>query len=93
MTMHIQFSEDDLELLVARVVDEVLVRASTKQDVAGERLGFTEAEAAEKLGVERHVLRDARRRGELEASKIGKRIIYTPEQLRAYLSRSRWQPD
>ena len=37
------------------------------------RLAFTEPEAAALLGVKPHVLRDCRRRGELQGAKVGSR--------------------
>lgn len=49
------------------------------------RLSFSEAEAAELLGCERHNLRDCRRRGEIVGKKIGKRIYYSRSTLLAFL--------
>jgi hypothetical protein len=41
------------------------------------------------LGVKSHVLRDCRRRGELVGCKVGAKIVYTSEQLQAFLAKSR----
>ena len=50
-----------------------------------ERIGYPEAEAAELLGIGKHVLRDARLRGEIHATKIGKRIVYSRNELMRWL--------
>ena len=55
----------------------------------GGRLAYTEAEAASLVGVERHVLRDARLRHEIEASRVGKRIVYTRDELLRFLHAQR----
>ncbi len=52
----------------------------------GDRLGYTETDAAEQIGVAKHVLRDARRRGEISARKVGRRWVYSRECLAAYLN-------
>jgi hypothetical protein len=49
------------------------------------RLALTEPEAAQALGVPRHVLRDARLAGQLRGRRVGKRIVYTREDLVEYL--------
>jgi hypothetical protein len=57
------------------------------------RLAYSEAEAAAKLGLNKHQLRDARRRGEIKASKVfGRRIMYTPRDLADFLQAGR-QPE
>ncbi|MCH8829724.1 MAG: helix-turn-helix domain-containing protein [Planctomycetes bacterium] len=45
----------------------------------------TEAKAAELCDVPKHVLRDARLRGEVEHGKIGSKIVYTRRQLLDFL--------
>jgi len=52
-----------------------------------DRLGFTEPEAAELLGIRQHVLRDCRLRGEVHATKIGKQYIYSRQSLVDHLKR------
>jgi len=91
-SMKLEIDPDALRPVIEMVVQKVLAETAPLAGTVGSRLGYTEAEAAALLGVERHVLRDARQRGELEASKVGRRIIYTPNQLREYLANSRWEP-
>lgn len=74
--MQLSFDPADLKPIVETVVDEVLARAETALARAGDRLGYTEPEAAALIGVEPHVLRDCRLRGELHARKVGKRYVY-----------------
>ena len=88
----LEINTDELRPLVQAVVAETLAQANGVVEKLHGRLGFPEAEAAALLGVERHVLRDARLRGEIEASRVGKRIVYTPEQIKAYLARNQWEP-
>jgi hypothetical protein len=55
------------------------------------RLAYPEAEAARLLGLRAHQLRDCRLRGEIEASVgPGRKVLYTREQLLAYLAGRRW---
>jgi hypothetical protein len=80
---------DALELkpLIAEIVAEVLTLAHPENG----KLCFSEQEAADKLGLKIHTLRDARRRGEIGASVVcGRRIRYTPEDLQDYLNRRRY---
>ena len=51
-----------------------------------ERLGYSEAEAAALLGIARHVLRDARLRGEITARKVGKQYLYSRQALVCWLN-------
>jgi hypothetical protein len=62
--------------------------AALEQDRArlGDRLAYSEPEAARLLGLAPHQLRDERLRGRISASQVvGKRIRYTREDLTAYL--------
>jgi hypothetical protein len=52
-------------------------------------LAFTEPEAAVPLGVRPHVLRDCRRRGELQGAKVGSKIVYTRADLLDFLERQK----
>ena len=89
----LEINADEFRPLIQAVVAETLAATNGVSAKFDTRLGFPEAEAAALLGVERHVLRDARLRGEIEASRVGKRIVYTPEQLREYLASNRWEPN
>jgi hypothetical protein len=87
--MKIEFAEADLEPLVKQVVAEALRQVESDRAKLDGRISFTEPEAASLLGVKRHVLRDARLRGEVEASRIGARVVYTRDALLAYIARNR----
>jgi hypothetical protein len=87
--MKIQFDNDDLRPLVELVVTEALDRIEADRAKTGGRLAFTEPEAAASLGVQPHALRDARLRGELVASRVGKRIVYERDELLRFLRRNR----
>jgi hypothetical protein len=78
----VRIESSDLEAfkpLVAEVVRTVL--AELKRANGSSRLAYTEAEAAALLGVPRHSLRDCRLRGEIHATKVGKRLIYARSEL------------
>lgn len=81
--MHLDLSADDLRPLVAEVVRQVIEATATA--ASNGKLGYTEAEAAEALGVPRHVLRDCRLRQEIHARKVGKRFVYSAAELRRFL--------
>lgn len=79
--MKLSFDDGDLRPLVEQLVAEAVRRLEINRDQLDGRLAFHEAEAAALLGLQRHVLRDARLRGEVMASRIGKRVVYTREEL------------
>ena len=87
--MRIELDPEDLLPLIEQVATEVLARLEADHALLAGRLGYTEAEAAATLGIPRHSLRDARLRGEIDASRIGKRVVYGVDDLKAYLRRSR----
>jgi hypothetical protein len=75
---------ESLRPIVAEVVAEVLEKTNVAQSALGNRLMLSESEAAELLGVEKHVLRDARLRGEIHGRLVGKRIFYSRAALLAF---------
>jgi excisionase family DNA binding protein len=85
----ILFDDAVLRPLIERVVVAVLDRLECDRAKVGERMAFSEAEAAALLGVQRHVLRDARLRGELSGCRIGKGIRYERDELLQFLRRRR----
>lgn len=87
--MKIDFDIDDLRPLIERTVSETIAQLDAERSKLTGRLGYTESEAAAALGVQRHALRDARLRGEVQASRVGKRVIYSREQLLALLAGNR----
>lgn len=83
--MNMSFSPDDLRPLVVAVVAEVLATKAVTDAKLGSRLGFLEAEAAALLGVPRHVLRDCRLRGEISGRLVGKKVVYSREEIERFL--------
>jgi len=79
----------DLRPVISAVVAEVLLEMRGEGATLNGCLAMDEAEAAAALGVQRHVLRDCRLRGELSASKIGKKIVYSRHELLEFLQRHR----
>ena len=89
MSVRIQFDPDDLRPLVALAVAEALDRMEEERAKFQGRLAFTEPEAAVLLGVKPHVLRDCRRRDELQGAKVGSKIVYTRADLIEFLERQK----
>ena len=87
MSTKIQFDCEELRPLVKLAVAEVMDRLEEERAKLDGRLAFTEAEAAERLGVKPHVLRDCRRRGELRGAKVGSKIVYTRADLLEFVER------
>jgi len=81
-----------LRPVIEAVVSEVLGRIDTTSTLLNGKLAFGEEEAAGLLGLAGpHILRDARLRGEIEASSIaGARIRYTKKNLLDYLAANPW---
>jgi hypothetical protein len=83
-----------LRPLIAAVVSEVLAATEGDRARLGDRLCYSEAEAAALLGLGPHQLRDERLRRRIGASAIvGRRIRYTREDLVRYLAERRWRAD
>ncbi len=89
MSLQIQFDEDALRPLVHLAVAEALDHMEEERAKFNGRLAFTEPEAAVLLGVKPHVLRDCRRRGELQGAKVGSKIVYTRADLLDFLDRQK----
>jgi hypothetical protein len=87
--MKMQFDDDDLTPLVERVVTRVLDQRQAADAKLGQRMAFTEPEAAAMFGMKPYVLRDARLRGEVSGSRIGKRIFYSRDELLKLLATNR----
>jgi hypothetical protein len=84
--MRLDVSPEDLRPIVSVVAEELAARMAPINS-APLALSYREAKAAEMLGIDRHVLRDCRLRGEIKGAKIGKATCYTVEELRAFLAR------
>lgn len=84
--MQVTFDADDLKPLIEQIVRDTIQQLSDQQSQIGERLAFGEHEAAKLLGLEVHVLRDVRLRGEIAFSRIAnRRISYSRSDLLQYL--------
>ncbi|WP_373653381.1 helix-turn-helix domain-containing protein [Schlesneria sp. DSM 10557] len=89
----VSLTQDDLRPLVASVVAETIAAIKADEAKLGDRLAFSEPEAARLIGLEPHQLRDERGRGRIGASQIvGRRIRYTRSDLLQYLARNRSEP-
>ncbi len=87
---HLALDPAALEPLIAAVVEATLARVEEMRGRLGDRLAYSEAEAARLLGLHVHQLRDERLRGRIAASRIvGKKIRYTRDDLLAYLMANR----
>jgi hypothetical protein len=81
----------DAQALRPLIAEVLAALESERSRLPGDRLAFSEAEAARMLGLHVHQLRDARLRHEIEASVgPGKKILYRREDLLAYLASRRW---
>ncbi len=85
----ILFDDAVLRPLIERIVAVTLDRLESQRQAIGDRLAYSEAEAAALLGIQRHVLRDARLRGEITGSRVGKGIRYERDELLQFLRRQR----
>jgi hypothetical protein len=88
--LHLSVDPAALRPLVQAVVAEVVAALEKDRARIGDRLAYSEQEAARLLGLEPHVLRDERLRGRISASQVvGRRIRYTRDDLLAYLAARR----
>jgi hypothetical protein len=78
----------DLAELLKPLIEEIVRTTLEQVDADRGRIGFPEAEAAMLLGLQKHVLADCRRRGEISARKIGKQCVYSAATLRRFVSQS-----
>lgn len=85
--MQLKFDEADLRPLVQLIIGELLAELSPRLSNLNDRLAFTQPEAAALIGVTPATLRDARLRGEITGSKVGKKIVYSRDELAAFLTR------
>jgi len=90
--MNLDLDPADLQPIIAATVAETIDRLEADRARLNGRLAYREAEAAALLGIPAHSLRDARRRGEIVASLVGKRILYSRTELLAFLQRRRVSP-
>lgn len=85
--MQLTLDTYDLQPLIEQVVAETIAKIEANQAKLNGRLAYSEPEAAALIGVQQHVLRDCRLRGEIQASKAGKRWLYQRDELLRFLNR------
>lgn len=82
---------DPADIADLQPVIDAAVRATLDQingaeaKLPDDRIALNEPEAAASIGVARHVLRDARLRGEIKGSKPGKSVVYRRDELLKFL--------
>ena len=82
--MRIELDRDELKSIVVEVAAEM-----TGCFGDDSRLAFTEAEAANLLGIAKHVLRDCRLKGQIQPGKAGRNWLYSKKMLLSYVERNR----
>ena len=86
--MRIEVDPEALRPLITAIAEELLEQlAEVEQKLPGDRFAYPEGEAAQRLGIPQHVLRDARLRGEIHGRRVGKRILYARDTLIAFVSK------
>lgn len=82
----IKIDAGELRAVVRAVVAETLAELEARRPDLDGRLAYSEAEAADLLGLKHHQLRDLRLAGKIEFCRVvGRRVRYTREQLLGYL--------
>jgi hypothetical protein len=88
--LNLSIDPDALEPIIRQAVVATVAELEAHRDRLGDKLAFSEPEAAHMLSMEPHQLRDERRRGRISASQVVNRgIRYTKQDLLNYLSRQR----
>lgn len=86
----IRLDPSELQPMVQSIVAEVLRELEKHRQVHDGRLAYSEAEAADLLGLNQWQLRDLRLAGKIAHARIvGNRIRYTLDDLKAYLRQGR----
>lgn len=90
--VHLNIPVGALRPLIEEVVAAALARIQADLPSTQRRLAYSEAEAAELLGLKEHVLRDERLRGRIKASQVvGRRTRYLHSDLVQYMMQRRVQ--
>ena len=86
----ISFDATELRPLVKLVLTEALAELDQLKTIHNGRMAYSEAEAANMLGLNQHQLRDLRLDGKISHTRIvGNRVRYQWQDLVAYLNRGR----
>lgn len=90
--MNLSLNPTELKALIAEAVAETLQQLEADGALLGNQIAIPEAEAARLLSQEPHQLRDERLAGRITAS-VGRggRILYSRQDLLAYLKNRRWK--
>ena len=86
--MKIQLEAADVDALAEHIAEKVLAKlAPSSPGHDDSRFAMTESQAAERCGIEVHVLREQRRLGRIVPcqAKPGRRILYRPEAIQDFL--------
>lgn len=81
--MELRFDPAELKSIVAEVIAEMADRFGDD-----DRLAYTEVEAAQRIGVAKHVLRDERLKGRIQPGRSGRNWLYSRRILLAYVERN-----
>ena len=79
----------ELRPLIDAAVQSTLDKIQADEAKLAARIGYIEPEAAALMGVQSHVLRDCRLRGEISGRLVGKRIVYSRDALLRFLADDR----
>jgi hypothetical protein len=79
----------DLRPIISAAVVAVMEELRQSELAQSSRLAYPEPEAAALLGVRPHCLRDARLRGEISASRVGKKTVYQRGELLRFLEQQK----
>ena len=92
MGINLELDPETFRPLIEAAAAEAVARVGAVQAQLNGKLAFSEPEAARLLSLEPHQLRDERRRGRIMASVgPGRKILYSREDLLAYLASRRWK--
>lgn len=78
------WSEQLIDSIADRVFQRIQKHLECSSTIFPTKLTFDEQEAADILGIRKHVLKACRERGEITPTKIGKKWHYTREQLTTF---------
>jgi hypothetical protein len=89
--MKLELSADDLRPIIQATVAEAIAQLRADESKLGDRLTFSEGEAAALLSMDQWQLRDERRDKRITASVVrGGKIVYSKSDLMRYLEARRW---
>ncbi|HBI41571.1 MAG TPA: hypothetical protein DDY78_01780 [Planctomycetales bacterium] len=92
--LNLQLDPEVLDPIIRQVVEQTIAVMEQDRAAIGDKLAYSEAEAARLLSLHVHQLRDERLRGRIKAS-VGpaRKILYTRGDLMDYLQSRRWEKE